>query len=522
MQFEGDSKKSVSEHLVPLKSAFIRFWRVVWAPALAVLALGLLGSYSVDDYYESDATIYIEPQKVETDILKERNKFAQQEKFEAIVQEILSRPNLRAVVDRFDPYPQHQGVIGKEIALIRLRSQIRVQPIVSTAGQELAYSFRVSYQHSDPNMAYQVIKTLSNLLIEKSEVKENDRMRGSLDFFESQLRDVSRTLKQTEASVKEYIMRHGEWLPENREQAIARMQSKQQQLGTNSTLLQESLSRMSSLEREYQLAVKQARGSAAAGGDGVAENPYASLGQLEKALAVLKTRYSAVHPDVVNTKRRIQALRKQIASEQANLAPGKKAVPSFVAADPELRNLRRSIDEQKIRINTLTVENEALKKSIVELDENIKQIPQREQELLEIRRDYDAAQERYTELLRERDRAATREQLVKTRRSSKFVEIDPPRKPLLPSGPNRKFLVGGSFVGFIGVLLGLPLVFYALNGSFKFREDIEAEVGVPVIGVLPPMKTPASKLAYRRASFISVACSALTLCCGSLVIVLIF
>ena len=96
--------------------------------------------------------------------------------------------------------------------------------------------------------------------------------------------------------------------------------------------------------------------------------------------------------------------------------------------------------------------------------------------------------------------------------------MEPPVLPVIPAGPNRiLFFAAGLVVGVL-VLVAVPLGLYFMNSSFKFRDELESELGLPVIGVLPTMDTPRAAALARRASSASVVASVLCLAAGAAII----
>ncbi|MCB0321955.1 MAG: hypothetical protein KDD69_00230 [Bdellovibrionales bacterium] len=519
MNFDDYRRKSISEVLAPFKAGFARYWRVAWAPALAVASLIGVLSIRLPDYFVSDVLIFIQPQKISSKIVEAPEKEEQQERFEALVQELLSRPRLRAIVDKFDLYPGYEGVVGKELAMKKLREDIQIEPVTSPSGKALAQTFRVSYAHSDANMAYEVTKSLSNLFIEESIITQRSETQGTEEFLDSQLREARQRLEQTEAKVQEFVRRNAGKLPEHKEEAMARLENAQQQFATNGQMISANVARLQYLQQELRLAQTAGVGAQSGGNDEDINDPAASLAQLERALVVLKSKYSAKHPDVINTQERISALRSRLKSEGAVSSGQDNA--ALAGLSPVARTLRNDINEVEVQLARMRQENETLKALIAELDADIKTMPLKHQELTQISRDYANVKDAYEKLLAAKEEAALQSSLVRSQKSSQFKIVDPPSRPVVPAGPMRLLIAAGGLVAGLAVLCLLPVGLFFLNDSYKFRDEVEDETGVPVIGVIPPMKTPAAAIARRRAGAMAVVASVVTFFAGSLLIILV-
>ncbi len=390
MSFDDHEKKSISELIAPFKTAVVRYWRIAWAPAFAIFALITVISVKIPDYFVSDVLIYIQPQKISSELVKAPERDEQQERFEALIQELLSRPRLRSIIDRFDLYPEHVGVIGKELAMEQLREDIRITPVTSPSGKALVQTFRVAYRHNDANLAFEVTKALSNLFIEESIISQRSETQGTEEFIDSQLRDARKRLEVTEAKVQEFVRRNAGKLPEHKDEAMARLTNAQQQLANNAQLIAANVARLQYLQQELKLATSL---PVAQGGDTTATQG-GSLAQLEQALTILTSKYSDKHPDVINTKKRIALLRKNLKNGGADLDED-----SLVGMSPVARTLRTQVNEIKVQIQQLRSENEQLKKVAGTLDSEIKAMPLKQQELTQISRDYTNVRESYERLL---------------------------------------------------------------------------------------------------------------------------
>ena len=62
---------------------------------------------------------------------------------------------------------------------------------------------------------------------------------------------------------------------------------------------------------------------------------------------------------------------------------------------------------------------------------------------------------------------------------------------------------------------------FIFNGAYKFRDEVEKDLGVKVIGMIPPMKTPAVSAQMRHASATSFVLSVVSFCVGCVLILVI-
>ena len=515
---ELESKKTFSENLIPFKTAYSKFGFLTWAPGIAAFLLIAFISIKVPDYFSSDVVIFIQPQKVNVKMLDTAEKTEQEEQFEALIQEMLSRPRLVSILEKFNLYPEYKGIKGKEKALIKMKNSITIEPITSPSGKVLTQTFRVSYSHNDANLAYKVADALSQLFINESTLTQMSKTRGTEEFLEANLREQLNKLAQIEEKQQEFTRKHSDQLPSFRQEAVVRLSSAQNQLATNSQLIQANLSRISYLQNELKLVRQSTAEIAAIGSQDSAIDPRVATAQLEQAVKVLTSRYSEKHPDVVAAKKRIEVLKSQSGGSTRG---GVAVSENLVKAAPESRMVARELNELEVQTTALKSENEKLKELVENLNTNIKAMPIREQELGEILRDYTNVKESYQRLLEARENASLQSSLVKSQKGAQFKIVDPPSVPLVPAGPVRWVIAAAGFIFGLATMFGTPILLYFLNGSFKSRDEVEDELGVPVAGIIPTLQTEFLLKQKKKSRRISVAASVCSFFVAVIIVLLV-
>ena len=101
--------KSFAELLTPYLFAFQRYWKLAFGPALVVAVLAMLLARKLPDYFMADAVIFIQPPRITSDIVDNPGREEMRSRLEAIVQDILSRPRLRRIINQYKLYPEIKG-----------------------------------------------------------------------------------------------------------------------------------------------------------------------------------------------------------------------------------------------------------------------------------------------------------------------------------------------------------------------------------------------------------------------------
>jgi polysaccharide chain length determinant protein (PEP-CTERM system associated) len=385
----------------------------------------------------------------------------------------------------------------------------------------MSQTYALAYTHREPQTAFLVTKDLTNLFVEESVVTRRSEVKGTEEFIEAQLRSARKKLETTEAAVQEFVSANFGKLPEHLDASVARLQNLQAQLTTNSEIIAANISRRSHLENEIATLRKSGALLSTTDDGATSADPRERLAQLESALVVLRSQYSEKHPDVRRTQGRIEALKARIAAEEGKSEPGSVSKLEPSAANPTLLRLRRELSEIGIKINGLGQENERLKGTVAKLRGDIEKMPLKEQELLKIKRDYANVKSNYERLLAAREEAGLQASLIKSQKATQFRVIQPPELPILPAGPDRMLILVTGMAISIVVFFLIPIALFFVNSSYRFRDELEDDLDVPVIGIIPSMDSSYTVQTNMRQLGISMGLSLIVLIAGCAVIVFV-
>ena len=520
MKFQEEKTINFFDVFLKAKVALKKNWIMALAPSLAIVWCSLIFAMLCPDYFEADSLIVIQDQRINEDVVKVEKQNDTKDRMEQLLQTVLSRPRLRKIVRRFQLYPELVAGADVEKAATKLRKAVVIAPPESASGYQGMKSFRMSFQYRDPDIAYQVTKSLTDLFIEESVLDTRQQIKGEQDFLDSQLEEARKQLEATENSVQKFVQQNFGQLPDDLNAAIARLESAQNQLASNNELISSNSQRREHLLKELR-DVRSTPIPVVAGGDNPAIDPQDSLVQLEQALVVLLSKYSEKHPDVIRTKQRIAALREQLKISGTGTAKSTLSPSALGASRVQGRDIERQINELEVSTNAMQAENKRLKEKIDELEGAIKNMPVKQQELVKIRRDYENKKLYYDKLLKGKKELDLRADMVRTQQDTQYKVIEPPEKPFRPVWPNRLiFVLVGLFAG-VALFLGLSVGNAFLHPSFKRKDEVEEALDLKVIGVIPPLNTMYRRTQSRKMAALSVIISATALVIGT-ILMLVF
>lgn len=523
MNFQPHNQPSFSETFNRQKASFARYWQLAWPPALAVSLLGLFLAIKLPNYYTSSFLVRIQTQQIDASVLGKSERKDDTATLSALVEELKARQKLLTLIQEFDLYPYYKGLSGQEKALDKFQKAYIINPVENTLGKQsdnnTSLIFRVSFSHSDRDKVFRVTDKLQNLFISESLINIRSETRGTEEFLSAQLKAAQKKLEEIENKRQAYLKKNAGKLPENREKAIADRKALMDKIFLNNQTIEANQGRIRYLRDELEMTV---RDPSTAGNipssAGLELDPSASLSQLRQTLSLLKGRYSEKHPDVIALQNRIGQLEGKI--KRGEVSTPSRPIGPNLGNTRESRLIRREISEVEVQNVKLQAENNTLKVQIEEIGKTLNSMPAQESELADIERDYDTQKELYEKLMVDQAQAAMRVDLIQSQRGPRFIIIDPPTKPEIPAGPPRLIIAGASIVGGLAILFLVPLAFFYFNSSFKFKKEAEAILSVPVIGVIPPLKTPGIVANRRKSMATSLGTSLATLIAGIIIIFL--
>jgi uncharacterized protein involved in exopolysaccharide biosynthesis len=156
----------------------------------------------------------------------------------------------------------------------------------------------------------------------------------------------------------------------------------------------------------------------------------------------------------------------------------------------KLIQLKKQMSHEEIREVQKTIKN--YEEDIAELlnrinyyEKFIEDTPKREWELLSVTRDYEHIKDSYKSLLTKKLDADIAVSMEKKSKGQRFRVLDLAKAPKRPVSPDIRKLLLMSIVAGLGIGGGLILLLDFLDTSLRRPEDIEDQIGVPVLATVP-------------------------------------
>jgi uncharacterized protein involved in exopolysaccharide biosynthesis len=252
--------------------------------------------------------------------------------------------------------------------------------------------------------------------------------------------------------------------------------------------------------------------------------------QLEAAktkLTALEQRYTAVYPDVIATKRLVRDLEAQLNTETrsrtASASPTPPAPAPAPAPDPpdatrdrRLRELRAQVQSIQDRQSPQQREEARLQRLIASFETRESPSSSRDQELAALTRDYTTLKDTYDRLRAKVEEApAVAPQNDRPQEGELFRILDPPKVPSQPFSPDRLRI--NTIASIAGFLVGVAMIIAGAFADSSFRSDVDVFriLQVPVLALVPVMRSDRERRRQRRQKLVLAVAMAIIVVAGA-------
>lgn len=473
--------------------ALRRKW-VILLPSCMAVVVSIMLCAKLPPIYRSETTILVEPQQVPESFVQSTVTGSVQDRLSTISQQILSRTRLESVIREYDLYPEMQKTAPMEAVVNSMRKhiEIKVEERPSRRGESVMAAFRLAYEGTDPETVQKVTNRLAMMYIEENLRARESLARGTKEFLDKQLQEMEQELKKREEAIQQFRQTYMGELPEQIEANLRALDQLQLQRNALMDSYRTAEDRQILLEKDLS-AVPQYL----AGADPDQTELYRQLEVKRQQLTALLTQYTEAYPDVVRMRKEIAEIEERIAA--AGQRQSKPLSQSRVPiVNPEYTRLKSQIDSNRLSMESIREQIRGIDARMRTLQQRVENTPRREQEHATLTRDYQTIRQSYESLMARRINAEVAENLETRQKSEQFRILDPPNLPQKPVKPNRLQILAVGLILGLGSGVGLAFAADYMDRSFKRVEDLKAAFALPILGVIPILKTRDSVLAEKK------------------------
>jgi succinoglycan biosynthesis transport protein ExoP len=469
-----------------------KWWVYLMTVGLTLTAF--VGIALLPNKYKATTTVEVDPQKVPEQFVSELVRVSPGERLQTMSQEVLSATRLQKVIDKWDLYAPMRRTSTSEAVIDQMRSDVEIE--VKQSGGGLAV-FSITYQGKDPTIVAKVTNQLASDFIEWNLKSREQHASGTTEFLSSQLQEAKKALEEQEDKLRQYKMSHLGELPQQQEALLRTLSGLQAELQTNAA----NLNRLD----EERLTLTELPDSVSMPG-GIPQPASERVrlemekNQLETRLSELRRRYTDEFPEVKEVVRRLNHV-----SEGLNALPADKPSETSRSTEPTAKGLRLEVIGREMQ--RLKEEQKRIREQIASYQAKVEAIPRREQEMIDLTRNYDISKGRYDSLLSKSYAADMSNQLDAQEKGERFILLDPALVPEKPFKPNRlKYMALSFFMSFFGAVAVVILKEY-LDPRVKTEREIRIAYPepIPLLAAIPHIQSPIERRRHLR--FVAFAVS---------------
>ncbi len=468
-------------------------WQRRWlalAIAWAVALFGWLMVSGMTNKYESGATVYVQTQT----LLPEKLGISpgeRQDSLDAITRTLTSAENLEKVVRGTD-LAQLGATTPREVAdqVSALRKRIEIVSQADNVFEIKAESGSGSLSNAqNAKLAHDIVKKLLDLFVEGNLAGDRVGTAQALRFLEAQLAQREVQLQEAEAKRAAFEAKYVGLLP-GIGSAAQRMETARAELAQVESNLMAAQGALAAVNGQMgsTSASNVTPGSAGVGGPASARAAGIE-GQISEGQA---RGWTDGHPDMVS-------LRKQLASARsAASSEGRRGTASVSTPNPMYITLRTMQAEKQAQLASLQMRRAQLQADMTQYQARQAEQPEVAAEQQRLNRDYEVLKGQYDKLLGDREEIKLRGSLQSDTDAIKFRIIEPPTRPRAPAAPNRPLLLALALVAGLGAGVAAAFALSQLKATYATGGRLARASGLPVIGSVSRIFSPAEKVEKAR------------------------
>ena len=472
-------------------------WQLLIATFACMFVLALT-VWKLPSEYEATTTILVDPQQVPERYVTPAVNSDPSERLNTITQEVLSRTRLQDIMGRFNLYSELAGKFSQEELIQLMRDRIRIQ-VRQGSGPQLS-TFTITFQGKKPEVVAAVANELAASFIRWSIISREQKVEGTQAFVTEELQEAKRNLETQEDKLRVFKMSH---LGETPDQTASNLAA----IASLRSALQSGMDAANRLEQEKLLLTRLPQTAVPIA------NPELSLTrrgrlemekrQTETELQHLRETYSERYPDIVNLRRRLD----EITAELSSLPPDTADAKDGATTEASATTVRLELIDKDL--NRLKEEENRIRGQIASYQAKIDAAPLREQQLVELNRNYDVSKQHYQTLLDKSFNIGMAASLEQKQKGERFSVLDPARVPEKPVKPKRKLMLALAALCSLAFPCLCVIGKEILSASIHTEAELKSMIppGVRIIGLIPRIETSAN-----RSREIQTGLTALLLC----------
>lgn len=532
-----DHMASSPTDALTLKDALDFLRRRVWLCVVigaAIFMAAIVLAFRLPPVYLSQATILIEQPAIPDNIVPSTITSYVDEQIQIVAQRVQTPESITSIIEEFDLYPEERKSEPMEALIDRFIAATYLESLTAETTDDrgrtgaTTFAFVVGFHYGTPEKAQEVASDLTQRFLDENLRSRTQRASTTTLFLQQEAERLANEISEMEVKLAAFKDEYGAALPE--------------QLNFNRTSLTQTEKDLTDTENQLralrgELQVVQSELTTL--------DPYATifsetgepifsaeqrLAELRQLYLQYSSRYGPEHPDVVRTKREIDAIVSgggvsdtlgDVASQRLALEMQRDSLlERYSPEHPDVVRLQRAIDalpeegetsaqaaprrppnnpaylQAQARLDSVQgaiAAAERRRQDLMERRANMERAvsiaPRVEQEWLQVNRGYNSARLEYEEIKRRITGARLSERLEEENKGERFTLLRRAGLPATPVQPNRPAIIILGFVLAAGAGIGIAALVDALDSSIRNSRDLLTNFSMKPVGVIPYVRT---------------------------------
>jgi polysaccharide chain length determinant protein (PEP-CTERM system associated) len=474
-------------------------WRYRWlglAVAWVIGVIGAIGLMFFQEKYEASARIFVNTASILKPLMQGMTvQPNDDQRISMLSRVIISRPNVEKLVQAIG---LDVGINNKD-AFEKQVDRVTKSLDIKGTGRDNLYT--LTFRDPDPEVARKGVAQLTSMFIATGEGGKAGDTEAAKKFVDEQIALYEKKLQEAENRLKEFKLRYLGMSPGEGAGYFARLSETNTLLTRAQLELREAENSRDALLRGLK-ASEEASTSLYSGPSAASVQLGEVDGRIEaqrRNLDTLLQRYTENHPDVIGARRVIGELEEQ--RQRLLVERRKEPASSGLSVSP---SSPRASEQLRVQLATAEAAVASLRTRVAEYSQRYNQLkssatlmPQLEAEFAQLNRDYDINKKNYESLVSRRESVNISEDMQGVSGVADFRMIDPPRVSPKPVMPNRRLLLPMVLLLALGIGLGVAYMAHETHPTFYDRRALAEATGLPILGAVSLVVTPAAKVATK-------------------------
>ncbi len=449
------------------------------APTAVIVLVSMVVGLFLPKYYRAEAVLLVEDKNVMNPLIQGLAIYTPVgERLRTLREEMLSWTSLSRLT--------HELGLDK-----RARSPIAFERLIKDLQRDVQVGMRggnlvmLGYEDREPKRAQLLVNTLTQIYMDRNVESQSAEAETAITFIESEMVVYKKKLEDAERALRDFKELYVMQMP------VAN------QLNDEIVKLEVNLAQLFVDNTEFHPVVVQVQHR-------INELKQKRNDEIKRVIitALAQGADPAIYQDLV------QALDQPEADTRGEINPtvrtAKEAYKAWVARLDSPAETPDGVAPQVVVSASPDADPGLL--GLMSSGASLSLSPREEQELARLTRDYQVHSKTYQSMKERLEQAKVTQRLGESEEGTKFKILEPARLPLKPVRPNHVKIFIFSLL--LGMMVGAGAAFVAeyLDQSFQTAEDLQAVLGMPVVGSISTIVTHDDLEAQyrRRMSWMSV------------------